>query len=261
MSLAPSATSGWTRRQWTRIILVGLLAHAVLVAWLGERAKPLGVVTAPDPFLKMTVEPGAIHEVIASPRLSDPTLFALPSTGGFSGGSWLRLAPAQPVRYEWTEPPRWLPLDTNELGAAFTRFVATNRRPGSAMEEILQPRITTADILVLNDVLMTQSVVSVEGPLAARPLAAPIRVSNPAHPDVLPETVVQLRVNPDGLTESVLLLEGCGVKSVDEQALTAARAARFQPQPPFPAGASQPSRPEPSWGRLVFHWLTVPHAN
>jgi TonB family protein len=261
MSLVSSATPGWTRRQWTWIILGGLLAHAVLVAWLGERAKPLGVVAAPEPYLKMVVEPGAIREVIASPRLSDPTLFALPSAGGFSGGSWLRFAPVQPARYEWTEPPRWLPLDTNELGTAFTRFVATNQHPGSAMEEILQPRLTTADILVLNDALMTQSVVSVEGPLAARPLAAPIRVSNPSYPDVLPETVVQVRVNPDGLTESVVLLEGCGVKSVDEQALTAARTARFQPGPALSTRAGLPSREEPTWGRLVFHWLTVPHAD
>jgi TonB family protein len=253
---APAPTAiGWTRRRWIWIMAGGLFVHVALVVWFGERVKPVGVVAAPDPLLTLAPDPELVH----SPRLSDPTLFALPSAEGFSGGAWLRWMPAESVGVEWTEPPRWLPLETNELGGVFLRFVATNKPVGSVIEDLLEPRVSTADIFVLNDPLMTQSVVTVEGPLSGRPLLRGIRPFSPVHPDVLPDTTIQLRVNRAGSAESVFLLEGCGVRSVDEQALAAARTAQFQP-----AGSGEVAQPavEPgSWGKLVFHWLTVPRAN
>jgi hypothetical protein len=252
MSALARQSVGWSRRQWSWIVAGGLLVHAGLVFWLGEKSQPLAVVSAPAPLLAMVVTP--------LPELTDPALFALPSHDGFSGGAWLRLAPATPPPSGWTEPPAWLPLDTNELGAVFLRYVATNKHNGAFMEEMLKPRVSTADILLLNDTLMTQSVVRLEGPLAGRPLVAPLTLGNPAYPEVLAPTIVQLRVNADGLTESAILVGGCGLKQVDEEGLAVARRARFLPVPPAPDAATAQSTDSAQWGKMVFQWCTVPPA-
>jgi len=236
---------------------VVLLAHLALVFWLGERPKPVGVVAVPEALLKVVVDPPSVQKLLRSPLLSDPALFALPSSEGFSGGAWLQSPANPPPRVEWSPSPQWLPLDTNELGAFFSLFVATNKHSGSVMDDRLIPRATTADILLLNDPLMTQTVVRIEGPLAGRTLVAPIMAPNPAYADVLPDTIVQLRVNRDGMTESAILLKGCGETKTDDQALATARSTRFQPIPPDNRGQNHGTAGESSWGKMIFQWFTV----
>lgn len=259
MSSGEAVGRSWTQRRWGWILAGGLIAHTGLVWWFGERPEPLGVVAAPDPVAKLAVDAGKLREVLGAARFSDPTLFALPSARGFSGTAWVRPAPPPISWPEWSEAPRWLPLETNELAAVFTRFLDTNKHPESVVDDVLQPRITTADVLLFNDFRMTQSVVTIEGPLAKRSLAAPLVLRNPAHADVLPDTVIHVQVNHDGLVESVFLMESCGLRSADEQALAAAWTARFEPLPA--AAASQSSTGPTIEGKLHFRWFTEPDAD
>ena len=257
MSLAAPPTGRWHWRRWVWIGAAGLLLHAAAVFWLGERDTPARPISAPRPFMRMAVDLSSARAVARAPMLADPTLFALPSWNGFSGGAWLKLDPAAPPPWGWTESPQWLPLDTNELGAFFVRFLATNKHGGAVMEEMLKPRSTTADILLLNDTPTTQSVVYFEGPLAQRPLATPLRAPSPAYPDVLTNSVVQVRVNQDGQVESAILLAGCGVKSVDARAVALARSARFRPLWAGRRTSVQDASSPATWGKLIFQWYTV----
>lgn len=249
------------RRRWVLIVVGGVAVHVALVFWFGERPPPAGVIPKADPVFRAAVDPDSIRAVAEAPMLCDPTLFALPSSAGFSGEAWLQLVPAPVPPREWTEPPQYLPLATNDLGNFFSEFVATNRHNGSVIEEMLKPRATTADILVLNDLLGTQTVVHVEGPLAARPMLAPLAVPNPVYPDVLTNTVVQLVVNAAGQAESVIVLEGCGVKAVDDQALATAKNSRFRPLPLHTMKSVPNASEAVTLGKMVFQWVTVSPAN
>ena len=251
MNRLPIESADWSRRRWAWMI-TGLLAlHVVLVFWLGERWHPSPPLPPAEATLRLATDRASIRSVSRAPALSDPTLFALPSYDGFSGAAWLNLHVAEPPPTEWSEPPQYLPLDTNDLGRVFAEFVATNKHNGLITENLLQPRSSGADILILDDPMMTQSIVRVEGPLARRSLLTPLRAPNPPYADALPDTVVQLKVNADGLTESAIVLASCGVRNVDQQAIGVAQAARFRPLLPEDAA------PALTWGRLVFQWFTV----
>jgi TonB family protein len=257
MSVPCPDSPPWSRRRWVWFVVGMLVAHTGLVFWLGERSQPAGVVTSPEPLLKLVGTLPTTPAVALSPQLSDPTLFALPSHQGFSGAAWLDASPTWPAPPVWAEPPRWLPPRTSELGADFLRFIATNRHNGSFVEAALELPASTADVLLFNDAVTTQTLVRIQGPLTKRPMTAPVTVRDPVHPDALSDTVIQVRVNQDGLNESAIVVQGCGVKSVDESALTAARAARFLPAARGPAGEAQGSPAAAAWGRIVFQWFTV----
>ena len=257
MSAGSPEGKRWTPRQWAWIIGGGVLVHVLLIWFLGERAQPVGIAPSPDPWLRLAVDEASIKAVAVNSLLIDPTLFALPNPNGFSGGAWLRPERAELKESSWTEPPLYLPIDTNELGTIFLRFLETNRNTGSVLENILVAHSKSAEVLLVVDPAMTQSVVSVEGPLATRRLASPIQPSNPAYADVLPSTRVEVKVTWEGWPESTVLERSCGVKAVDEEALALAKSCRFKPeavQPSLVGSASQGL----TWGTLVFQWLTVP---
>ncbi len=257
MNTVASEAGGWSRRRWGGIVAGGVAVHAALIFWLGERQHEPTPRPPPNVSFLLVVDGAVSHALGATPGLTDPTLFALPSHDGFSGAAWLALPPAEVPDGTWTEPPRYLPLDTNELGGFFTRFVATNKHSGQIMEDMLKPRASTADILLFHDPVMTQSVVRLEGPVAQRPLLAPLCAPNPPYPDVLPDTVVQLKVNADGQTESAIVLAGCGAKSVDEQALAVAKSARFQPLWAVARDQPKDTANTLAWGKMVFQWFTL----
>jgi len=261
MKASTPPAAGWTRRHWVRILGVGLVVHVLLVVWLGERAAPVGVVGAPEPVLRWAAASAPNPNPARAPLMSDPTLFALPSAEGFSGEAWLAPQPAPAPAAGWTEAPRFLPLETNELGADFARYAATNKASVPVVDELLRPRPATADILLLDDPLQTQTLVRVEGPLASRPVTRPAQVPDPDHPDALEDTRVLIRVNRDGFAESAIVMRSCGVKKIDEAALAAARGVRFAPLPqPSGPGLAAASAAE-AWGEVVFQWLSAPHGN
>ena len=61
------------------------------------------------------------------PGVSDPTLFVLPNSHGFSGPAWMQFPAANYQLGPWTEPPRPLPLAIPQLGATLAEFVRSNQ--------------------------------------------------------------------------------------------------------------------------------------
>lgn len=246
MNSAPPVPARWKGRVWLWAFPLGVALHAGLIFWLGARPRPPA---PPDPVstrLLLAADAGSARQIAAWPGQSDPTLFALPNGHGFSGQAWWQFVPENLAAANWSEPPSWLALRTGDLGSTFAEFIATNR-PALPLADTPPP--AALEIFLPNDTVATASTVRIEGALARRPLAVLLVLPVPAHPDVLPGTVVQLAVNAGGQTESAMLLAECGVKAIDQRALELARAAQFQPA----ADASTLT-----WGKMIFDWRTVP---
>jgi hypothetical protein len=121
MNAAPGETLGWPRKRWWAGITLALVLQVVLIYWFGERG---GV-------RHRTAELGPAMRVIDSGpsdllALKDPTLFALPHGVSFSGRAWLKSEPQAYTPFAWSEPPQWLALPAEQLGAAFHGLLRTN---------------------------------------------------------------------------------------------------------------------------------------
>ena len=112
--------AGWSRQLWVVLILLAFAAHIGLIFALGDRKSVVPRVPAPAPPLRLLT---GGDDWLA---LNDPTLFALPHPRGFAGALWLKLPRVEFPAFEWTEPPRWLPLPAEQLGGTFLRFMQTN---------------------------------------------------------------------------------------------------------------------------------------
>jgi len=233
------------------ILAGGVAAHALLAWWFGERAKPVPVVSAPEPLLDWLADPGAARAATDRLLATRPTLFVLPAADNFSGPAWMR-PPTQNLEYTpWTQEPQWLPLRTNELGADLQDLLA-QPRPASGSSALPERLLaSTADILLVNDPLPRDSTARVEvlPPQWTFLPAAPL--PNPPHPDVLTNTVARLTVGPDGWIESAIVSESCGAAEVDHLALQWLQQGRFQRDDIGP----EPGPVMP--GRMVFYWLTT----
>lgn len=252
MTGVPSQVPGWTRRRWYWLLALGVGLHALFVFWLGERTRA-SVADAPGPaLLRWVLSPEQERLLAQAAPLSDPSLFALPRRENYSGGAWLRQPLSALPSNHWTEPSDWLAVETNELGSAFIRFMSTNAAALAFTQESFAPQPLDSALLPVEPPL-TQTVIRVEGPLAARAFLSKPLPPIPFYPDVLSNTIVQVTVNADGLTDSAILISGCRLKSLDQQAVEVARTAVYRPLPPAPSGSA-----EPTWGRLVFQWYSLP---
>ena len=242
----PDASAKGKGSRWLWAFPLGVALHAGLVFWFGERPRPASSPRTELTRLLLATDGDSAKKIAARPASSDPTLFALPSARGFSGQAWLQFTPENLTAANWSEPPAWLALRIEDLGATFAEFVATNQ-PALPLDDKRAPAVAL-EIFLPNEIVATQSTVRVEGALARRPLAAPLPLSAPEHPDALPGTVVALAVNAEGQTESAILLVECGVKAIDQRALELARTARFQPAE---------DTTTLTWGKMFFEWRTV----
>ena len=234
----PPPDEGWSWRKFYSVIVLVLLAHLVFIFVLGARKPVTPRVVGKVPQLQIA----AASELIA---LGDPTLFVLPHASDFASAIWLRSPTITPPSFAYTAPPEFLPLPAEQLGAAFTAFVATNRFAEFQFNFKPEPPLAVAG-LVFKSPLPTQSTVHVAGELAARPLLNPISVPSLSVNDVLAPSRVQALVAADGKVISTVLLESSGNDSADQTALKLTSALRF-------AAAERLA-----FGELVFHWHTIP---
>jgi TonB family protein len=151
----------------------------------------------------------------------------------------------KPPSFRWTEPPRWLPLAADGLGAAFGEFVQTNFFAGHPLDFKPAPELS-APALPAEPAPAQNSTLQVEGELAQRQLPSEISLTNWPYADVLAPCVVQAFVDTAGNVVSTVILSPSGYDAADERALEIARALRFAP-------ASQPVI-----GKIIFNWHTVP---
>lgn len=239
----------WSRTRWWSLFAVVMTAQMALVAVLSDRkpVEPRQAATLPAVHFAARPAPGsALGELL---EVRDPTLYALPHRRGFSGPAWMETEPMTHRAADWTEPPRWLAMSGDELGATFLEFVRTNRMPQRLAAE--KPAVLVSEIAVPPVPLRAKSSVHLEGDLASRDLLRALEVPSIAHTDILSNTVIQMSVNAAGHAASVVVLAGSGSKPADQRALELARTARFKPVRAA-AGAEAWT-----WGRMIFQWHTT----
>jgi len=191
--------------------------------------------------------------------LQDPTIFALPHPNNFSGAAWLRITNQEFWTTNPSEPPRPLPLSTEQLGATFTAFMQTN--PAPRIQTVIATGLRLVDLLDVDwppmRSIATTSTVRVEGELAKRHLLEPLQLPPQASSDVLRNTEVQLFVDALGNTFSPVIVSRSGDDDVDAMALTNfAKSAKFEPlQANARPGASSEAM---TFGKLIFEWQTIP---
>lgn len=250
-TMPPPGSGRFSRgRLWILTALV-LALQCGFIFWLGEREpvrpRPAGRVAS----LRLA-GPGCAQLL----ELMNPTLFALPHERGFSGAGWL-IAPAQEIQpFAWSEPPRWLALPVEQLGATFHHFLPTSRFeplpvPAQLEPELLLPKIADEESFP------QQSTVRLADGLANRRLLNALDLPSQPSSELVSNSVVQVLVDSQGLPFSVTLIGRSGRDDADRHALGEARKARFEPlEQNTPASL----RPTLSWGSLIFQWHTVPVA-
>ena len=238
----PEPGKGWTRSRLITIIALVTAVQVILIFFFGEKKEAVPRAVLDVPTLKFADATGEQPELLA---LDNPTLFVLPSPEDFAAAAWLTNREPEQPSFRWTEPPRWLPLSADGLGAAIGWLMQTNSSSGRPFDFRPAPELTTPTVPE-EPVPMQQSTMRIRGELAQRLLPSSISLTNWPYADVLAPSVVQVLVNPAGDVVSTALLKSCDYKNADDQALELARALRFTPSSRL------------TFGRIIFNWHTVP---
>ena len=252
LGLAESKSSErWTRTRWLAFIALIFAAHVAFIFAFGEKKQIIPRAVTNVPALKLADNSG---ELLA---LNDPTLFALPNPKDFASAVWLKTPDVKQPSFRWTEPPRWLPLAAENLGAAFQQFMQTNSLASHTLDFKPTPELS-APSLPIEPALAQNSTLQIEGELAQRRLLNEINLPSLPYNDVIAPSIVQVLVDAAGNVVSAVLLpsenslEAAGhYDAADQRALELARRLRF-------ASGGSNGRVDIS-AKLIFNWHTVPH--
>lgn len=240
----------WGRWHWTLVIGVIAAGQIGLVLALAHWPRLPAVERPASPWsLSLNLPESSSPD--STPWVSDPRLFALPDSSGFSGVAARALPTPEYRLAEWSGRPRWLSASTpNALGSVPT---------------VASPPISTRPTLPLTlpastntpRALASQSSASLRGDLAQRPFTAVGELLPAAGSDALSATVIELAVSASGDVMSARLVSSSGNRDADTQALAWARTLTFAA-----AGAIvSPSASDPqTWtqGELVVIWSVQP---
>lgn len=259
-SPAEPTVKRWTWTYWLIAVALVFAAHIALIFIFGSRkpVPPAQVKNAPSLALATESAGGWL-------ALNDATLFALPDRDGFAELMWTALPPLPFHQQDWTEPPRWLVLPANELGATFNHFVQTNPVTSVHFEYNLPPPLA-APILPAQSPFAQTSTLQIEGDLADRPLINPMKLPTWPFADVIAPSVVQVLVDAAGNVVSATLLppenflEANTVRDADadQQAVALARTMRFAPLSAEAVSVESGQSTSLAMGQMVFNWQTVP---
>ena len=242
-ALEPAAPSeGWSRSRLFTVIVLVAAAQVALLFVFGEKKEILPRAVLNVPMLKLADTTGEPLELLA---LENPTLFVLPNPKDFASALWLKTYTNPPQNFRWTEPPRWLPLSADGLGAAFSRLVQTDSLTDQLFSFRPVPELTTPT-MPDEPAPAQNSTIRIRGGLAQRLLPSKISLTNWPYADVLAPCVVQVLVDPPGNVVSTVLLKSSTYKDADDKALELVRALRFTPAANL------------AFGRVIFNWQTVP---
>jgi hypothetical protein len=250
----------WTWVHWTAATAIVFLAHVALIYLFSNRQPPPAPPIRKVPSLALTDESSG--DLLS---LNSATLFALPDRNGFAGLMWTALPPLPFTRLDWTEPPRFLPMLTNELGAGLSDYVQTNKFAGIHFEFNLPPPLAIPAIPVESP-FDTNSTLQVQGEIVARPLRNSVELPLWPRNDVIAPSVVQVLVNAAGNVVSAVLLppenlsDSSATQDIEanQYAVRVARGAQFAPLTPTDASVEASPAAHLAIGQLVFNWQTVP---
>jgi hypothetical protein len=242
--------SGWSLSRWA-LCVAAIFSVQIAVIWvLGER----GVTSRPaNPFgTTVRFEP-ELSRARGAAEIPDPASLALPSASGFSGDAWLNYHPPTHSLAEWTEPPRWLRLSDYVAlrPASVSRLVAESRAPLRIADEPL-PWSSSADTLVARLPLPEHSRLEFEGDIVLDGgVTLPELPSWPGN-EPIGKSVVRVAFHQTGAPFSCVLVDRSGLDEADKYAIALATGLRFR----SPIGARSDGGLR--FGKLVFHWHTVP---
>ena len=155
--------------------------------------------------------------------------------------------------FRWQAAPGELPQpDPENLGAALTRFMATNRF-GDFQLDFKPPPLLVELAAPLSSALPQTSLLQISGALAQRALIARPALPSLDWPDVIAPSKVQVTVDPNGTVISAVLLPadnaleaaGRSVKG-DTNAVALALNLKFAPAEQL------------ALGEITFYWHTTP---
>ena len=234
------------------MIVLIFVVQLGLIFWLGSRTP----ICPRSPTASLTFHFGGL----ASPELqalNDPTLFTLPHPALFAGPVWPVMPQADHLGFEWSAPTNPFPVAGDRLSADFNRLLQTSGPPTPQLPLQPEPAPTLPNVPPLA-MLGDHSILQLEGGLAQRRLLAPPELRSYTNADILAQSVVRLGVDPAGQPVSVTLLSNSGSPTADQFAMEQAWSARFEPLAHDPAGVVPQAPTQLTWGRLIFHWHTVP---
>jgi hypothetical protein len=244
----PKSNERWSRQRWLTLVALIFAAHIALIFLFGEKKQIVARAVMNVPTLKLANES---DELLA---LNDPALFVLPNPKDFASAVWLKMPDVKQPSFRWTEPPRWLSLAAENLGATFSRFMQTNHFTAYQLHFKPQPELSEP-VLPVEPVLAQNSTLEIEGTLAQRRLLNEINLPSLPDNDVIAPSKVQVLVDAAGNVVSAILLpsenslEAASHYDIaDQRALEIAGTMRFEPAPRL------------TFGKLIFNWHTVPLA-
>jgi TonB family protein len=243
----------WPAFKWIAVVTLILTFQVAMVFWLQGRTTPSPSPASAQPIVYLPADRFA-----ELPGVGDPTFFVLPNQRGFSGPAWMKISPLEYHPEELPEPPRPLALPVEGLGRTLREFVRNEVFRPFRVDNDYAWRTEESPLTSPADLVETQSTASIEGDLAGRPLLSSFNPASQPAADILSNSVVQIAVDAEGHVFSPALLRGSGSQSADTDALAMAKSARFQP---LARGAPEISASRLNWGRVVFHWHTVPATN
>jgi len=261
MTAAPVQQARWSRKKWIYAILV-LFAFQIVAILLLSYPDRSGLAAPPPVFrtaIHLAADPWSSEQLSRLPLLSDPTAFALPNWQSFSRAGWLAFTLPEFQLTDWSEPPQWLTLDTNELGNSLHKFILSNTMPPLLIADHPLPRLRRDNVFVGNAPMASRSEFEVEGELANWILLDRFELPSWPHTELLTNTVVQSLVDHNGQSIATVILAGSGLAEADAFALRAVKVARFRP-PGRPGSRQSPSARVAS-GKVIFKWHTVPATN
>lgn len=232
----------WKRR-WLAIAIVFVI-HIGLIFAFGDRKDPKR-----QP-LGQSFKTSVVFDSSKLPPMANPILFALPHFKSFGGSALVNIPTISFPPFHWTEPPRFLSMPNETLGAAFERFSQENSVAAYQFEFKPPARLAIPFVPEIKMDTRTNSTIRLTDDLAKRRLLSPrILPSQLPAADLLTNTVVRVVVGADGLVASAIQLKqqpGSGSEKADREALAYAKSMRFTP---LPVGTK-----EPTVGAVVFEW-------
>lgn len=244
-----TATNGssWTRGRFLAAIGVLAVLQAGLIFLFGERARPPALSSAPAIRFRALDASVNENELLRRFFVGDPAVFSLPNHHGFSGRSWLDQRPLEYQAEKQLEPPQWLPLDTTRLGTNFPVGRIGSSPIPTGLTEPAARHVEAWPEFLTPEIIPTQSVFRVQGPLRERLVGAGPALAAQPSDKLLTNSIVQIAVDSAGDVVAARLDASCGSPNADAEAVEKARALRFRPA--RSAGTQ--------WAEAVFQWQTT----
>lgn len=245
----------WPLRLWLMAIVGMFLLQSGIIFVASKRTMERQRPPAPAPWFSLA---GPDSKTLLS--LMDPTLFARPHPRGFTGRA--RLATPE-LDERFADPPeataksQFLPMSLGEIGRALSAFVETNSIANPFVSSEPASQIAIPALAPVKP-LRTQTMVKIEGNLAARRMVAVLSVSSWASAGLLTNTVVKLCVDGRGRPVTTALVSSSGDRAADLEAMEQANRARFEEVARGGAGGGADPATLLDWGWLVFEWNSLP---